>query len=123
VLFPCFKAFLDSTEQLIPNKKKHKQKTNYIGKHKQHTVKTQIAVNKTGLVVHKAKHTKGSTHEYMLFKKRRPVLSFNVELCLNLGYDGAQVDFPNFNCWMPFKRRSPGRKKRGVFSKMLSLEQ
>lgn len=123
-IFPGFKAFLDSTEQPIPRpKNKHKQKTFYSGKKKKHTVKTQIGVNKNGLIVHKAKHTKGSTHDYALFRRSHLALPSNVELGLDLGYDGAQVDFPNLKCKVPFKRRSPGRGKRGVKAKPLSLEQ
>jgi len=68
-------------------------------------------------------HTKASTHDYTLFKKSRLVLPSNVELGLDLGYDGAQVDFPSLNCKVPFKRRSPRRGKCCVVSKMLSLEQ
>jgi hypothetical protein len=46
-----------------------------------------------------------------------------VELGLDLGYNRAQVDFPNLKSKEPFKRRSPRRGKRVVISKSLSLEQ
>jgi len=60
----------------------------------------------------------------MLFLKEvDPVLPSNVKLGLDLGYDGAQVDFPSLKCKVAFKRRSPGRGKRGVKAKPLSLEQ
>jgi hypothetical protein len=42
---------------------------------------------------------------------------------LDLGYDGAQTDYPALKCEVPFKRRSPGRGKRGVKAKELMPEQ
>jgi len=122
--FPGFKAFLDATEQEIPRpKSKLKRKTHYSGKKKKHTVKTQIAVNTDGLIVHKTRHTKGSTHDYALFKQSHPHLPDNVRLGLDLGYDGVQGDIPDLKCEVPFKRRSPGRGKRGVKAKELAPEQ
>lgn len=123
-LFPGFKAFLDATEQEIPRpKSKLKRKTHYSGKKKKHTVKTQIAVNRNGLIVHKTRHTKGSTHDYALFKQNHPHLPDNVSLGLDLGYDGVQGDYPDLKSEVPFKRRSPGRSKRGVKAKELAPEQ
>ena len=123
-VFPGFKAFLDATEQEIPRpKSKLKRKTHYSGKKKKHTVKTQIAVNTDGLIVHKTRHTKGSTHDYALFKQSHPRLPDNVCLGLDLGYDGVQGDYPDLKCEVPFKRRSPGRGKRGVKAKELAPEQ
>jgi hypothetical protein len=53
-MFPGFKAFLDATEQEIPRPKaKRKRRTHYSGKKKRHTVKTQLTVNKQGLIIHK----------------------------------------------------------------------
>ena len=40
-----------------------------------------------------------------------------------MGYDGIQHDFPRFKAEVPFKRRSPGRGKRGVKAKELAPEQ
>lgn len=54
--FPGFKAFIDATEQEIPRPSaKLKRKTHYSGKKKKHTVKTQITVNKDGLIIHKTR--------------------------------------------------------------------
>jgi len=123
-MFPGFKAFLDATEQEIPRPKaKRKQKTHYSGKKKKHTVKTQITVNKDGLIVHKTRHTKGSTHDYALFKQSHPHLPDNVALGLDLGYYGVKTDYPELKCEVPFKRRSPGRGKRGVKAKRLTPDQ
>lgn len=123
-MFPGFKAFLDATEQEIPRpKNKHKRKTHYSGKKKKHTVKTQITVNKAGLIVHKTGHAKGSTHDYALYKRSHPNLPDNVRLGLDLGYKGIETDYPELNCVVPFKRKSPGRGKRDVKAQELSPEQ
>jgi len=42
---------------------------------------------------------------------------------LDLGYDGVQKDYPKLKCQVSFKRRSPGRGKRGVKAKELSADQ
>jgi hypothetical protein len=123
-VFLGFKAFLDATEQEIPRpKSKRKRKTHYSGKKKRHTVKTQITVNKAGLIVHKTRHARGSRHDYALFKWCHPSLPDNVRLGLDRGYDGVQNDYPDLNSEVPFKRRSPGRGKRGVKAKELTSEQ
>jgi len=122
--FPGFKAFLDATEQEIPRpKSKRKRKTHYSGKKKKHTVKTQITVNKDGFIVHKTRHARGRTHDYALFKHSHPHLPDNVSLGLDLGYDGVKKDYPELKCEVPFKRRSPGRGKRGVKAKELTPDQ
>ena len=95
----------------------------YSGKKKKHTVKTQITVNKDGLIVHKTRHAKGSTHDYALFKAHHPHLQDNVCLGLDLGYDGIHSDYPKLKSEVPFKRRSPGRGKRGVKAKELTPDQ
>ncbi len=123
-LFPGFKAFLDATEQEIPRPSdRAKRRTHYSGKKKRHTVKTQITVNADGLILHKTPHARGSRHDYALFKWRHPRLPGNVCLGLDLGYDGVQNDYRGFNALVPFKRRSPGRGKRGVKAVELSCEE
>jgi len=123
-LFPGFKTFLDATEQEIPRPKdKTKRRTHYSGKKKRHTVKTQITVNADGLILHKTPHARGSRHDYALFKWRHPRLPGNVRLGMDLGYDGVQNDYPGFNALVPFKRRGPGRGKRGVKARELTCEE
>ena len=123
-MFPGSKAFLDATEQEIPRPKaKRKQKTHYSGKKKKHTVKTQITVNQNGFIVHKTAHVRGSTHDYALYKHSHPDLPDNVRLGLDLGYKGIKTDYPKLNCVLPFKRKNPGRGKRGMKGPELSPEQ
>jgi hypothetical protein len=120
-MFPGFKAFLDATEQEIPRPKaKRKQKTHYSGKKKKHTVKTQITVNKDGFILQKTRHTRAAL-------MTMPCLSRVIRICrclgLDLGYDGVKTDYPELGCEVLFKRRSPGRGKRGVKAKGLTPEQ
>lgn len=123
-LFPGFKAFLDATEQEIPRpREKGKSRTHYSGKRKRHTVKTQITVNADGLILHKTPHARGSKHDYALYKWRHPRLPGDVCLGVDLGYDGIQKDFPDLRVLVPYKRRSPGRGKRGVKAEELTCEQ
>ena len=123
-LFPGFKAFLDATEQEIPRPgNKAKRRTHYSGKKKRHTVKTQITVNTLGVIMHKAPHARGSRHDYSLYNWRHPRLPGEVCLGLDLGYDGVQNDYPELKVMVPFKRRSPGRGKRGVKAKELTCEE
>jgi hypothetical protein len=123
-MFPGFKAFLDATEQEIPRPHdKRKQKSHCSGKKRKFTVKTQITVNQEGLIVHKTAHAAGSTHDYALYRHSHPDLPDNVCLGLDLGYKGIETDYPKLNCILPFKRKNPGRGKRGVKGPELSAEQ
>ena len=75
-MFPGFKAFLDATEQEIPRPHgKRKRKTHYSGKKKKHTVKTQLTVNKQGLIVHKTSHVRGSMHDYSSLQAQSPAFA------------------------------------------------
>ena len=123
--FPGFKAYIDATEQEIPRPKKDKQKrkTHYSGKKRRHTVKTQLAVNGKGLIVHKTNHARGRTHDYSLFKRNRPHLPEKVRPMVDLGYDGIKNDFPELKPMIPFKRRGRGRGHRGEKAPDLTPEQ
>jgi hypothetical protein len=108
-LFPGFRALIDSTEQEIPRPKgKGKRKTHYSGKKKRHTVKTQLTVNSSGLIVHRTNHARGRRHDYAVFKRNHPSLPEGVRPVVDLGYDGIQNDFPEMEPMVPFKRRSLG---------------
>lgn len=122
-MFPELKAFTDATEQEIPRpKNKRKRRTHYSGKKKRHTVKVQLTVNSDGLIVHQTGHVKGSMHDYSLFKRSRPHLPEEVQGEGDLGYLGVKKDFPHLNFKVPFKRKNPGRGKRGVRAEALSPE-
>ena len=62
--FPGFLSFIDSTEQHVPRPiNKQRRKVYYSGKKKRHTVKTQLMVNNSGIIIHKANHKKGRRHD------------------------------------------------------------
>jgi hypothetical protein len=122
--FPGFKAFLDATEQEIPRPHgKRKRKTHYSGKRKKHTVKTQLTVNKQGLIIHKSAHVRGSMHDYTLYKLSHPHLPDKVRQYFDLGYLGIRDDYPKLNCVLPIKKKNPGWGKIGAKAGELSVEQ
>lgn len=80
-------------------------------------------MNENGFIVHKTMHVKGSLHDYSLYKRSHPHLPSSVCLGLDLGYIGIKKDYPKLNCVLPFKRKNPGRGKRGVKAQELLPEQ
>ncbi len=123
--YPELKAFLDATEQQIPRpKNKRRRKSHYSGKKKKHTVKTQLMVNKDGLILHKTGHERGRKHDYDIFKKKHPKIPKNVELTTDLGYLGIEKDFPKIKSRIPKKKRKGKRRTKAEkkFNKKLSRE-
>ena len=104
--FPGFIASIDATEQEIPRpREKRKRKSHYSGKKKRHTVKTQLTVNRDGLIIHRTNHARGRRHDYAIFKQNHPKLPKGVRPGVDLGYDGIQNDFPELDVIIPFKKR------------------
>lgn len=125
-LFPGFKALIDTTEQEIPRPKRNKakRKTHYSGKKKRHTVKTQLTVNRKGLIVHKTNHARGRRHDLDIYRQRgHSDLPEEVEQDFDRGYDGVKNYFPDLKCAIPFKRRGHGRGHRGEKAEELTPEQ
>ncbi|MBI2185396.1 MAG: transposase [Thaumarchaeota archaeon] len=111
--FPGFKAIIDATEQEVPRpKNKRRRKSYYSGKKRRHTVKTQLTVNKDGLIMHKTSHVRGRVHDYTLYKEKHPNLPEQVNQTFDLGYYGVKNDFSGLNCSLPFKRQG-GRNRKG----------
>lgn len=109
--FPGFKAFIDATEQEIPRpKNKRRRKSYYSGKKKKHTVKKQYMVNSHGLILHETGHSKGRKHDYSVFKDKHPVTPKQVENVVDLGYKGADKDFPTVRFVLPIKKKRNRRK-------------
>jgi len=103
--FPEMEAFVDATEQEIPKPKdKQKNKDYYSGKKKRHTIKTQIAINTDGLLIHNSKSVEGKKHDYILFKEQPPPIPEDVETYVDLGYLGIEKDFPGMKVKIPFKK-------------------
>ena len=42
---------------------------------------------------------------------------------VDLGFLGILEDYPKFNCLLPFKKKSPGKGKKGVKAEPLSEDQ
>lgn len=103
--YPEMKAFVDATEHEIQRpKNKRKRKSHYSGKKKKHTVKTQILVNKKGIIIHKTKRRKGREHDYNIWKRTNPSVPPDVEVGMDLGYQGMQKDFPDVKSRLPVKK-------------------
>jgi hypothetical protein len=105
--YPDMKAFIDGTEQPLQRpKNKKRRKSHYSGKKKRHTRKTQLIVNKKGLILHKSKSVKGSKHDYELYKETHPSIPPDVELDGDSGYQGMEKDFPGMKVRIPPKERA-----------------
>jgi hypothetical protein len=107
--FPEFVSFIDSTEQQIPRPKdKRRRDAHYSGKKKIHTIKTQLMVNKHGIIIHKSAKKKGKRHDYDIYKENRPTTPKQVVNVVDLGYLGIEKDFPEQLSSLP------NRKKRNL---------
>ncbi len=105
--FPGFIAFVDCTEQQqIPRPKDNKiWKVYYSGKKKRHTVKNQLVVNNQGYIIHKLGHKKGRRHDYVIYKKNRPITPKDVVNVFDLGYLGVEKDFPEQLSALPYRKK------------------
>lgn len=123
--YPDLKEFVDTTEQEIPRpKNKKKRKRYYSGKKKRHAVKTQIAVNKKGIILDSSPHSEGKKHDYAMFKEHPPDVPEDVELGGDLGYEGMKKDFPDMKTKIPYKKPKGEKlsKKQKRFNKKFSRE-
>ena len=123
--YPEMRAFVDATEQEIPRpKNKKKRRKYYSGKKKRHAVKTQIVVNKKGIILDNSKHHEGKKHDYSIFKEETPEVPKDVELGGDLGYEGMKRDFADMKTKIPHKKPKGGKlsKKQKRFNKKFSRE-
>lgn len=104
---------VDATEQPIPRPGKKLKRTKYhSGKKKRFTIKTQIAVNKHGFIVHLSRASPGRQHDYKIFKLSAlpKIIPKNSRLYGDSGYQGIQKDFPELHSVIPFKRTKNHQK-------------
>lgn len=97
----------DATEQRIPRPlKKQKRNKHHSGKKKAFTIKTQIATNASGLIVHVSPPTPGRAHDYKVFKASNlpQILPKETKMYLDSGYQGIHTDYPDIDAVIPFKR-------------------
>lgn len=123
--YPEMKAFVDATEQEIPRpKNKRRRKKYYSGKKKRHTVKTQIVVNKNGIILDNSKHREGKKHDYSIFKEQTPKIPKDVVLGGDLGYEGMRKDYPEMKTKIPYKKPKSRKlnKKEKRYNKSFSRE-
>lgn len=96
----------DATEQ--PRQRpQRRQRRWYSGKKKRHTIKTQITANAQGKVLEVTGSYPGRVHDYRIFRQEGTAGALP-EACFHfadLGYDGAQRDYPDRTMILPFKRR------------------
>lgn len=107
-LYPEAVEFIgDATEQQIPRPKdKRNKKKYYSGKKKRHTIKTQIAIEKSSQqIIEISPSYPGRVHDYTIFKERKlpDKIPPGAPLYLDKGYDGAKKEFPNCNIIIPKK--------------------
>lgn len=98
----------DVTEQ--PILKPHdgrKRRPRHSGKRRDFTVKTQIAVNKRGLLAHVSETFGGRMHDYKIFKRSGlpEHVPRDAKLYADLGYEGIPKDYPHLRAVLPKKRK------------------
>jgi len=99
---------IDATEQEIQKPKdKKKRKDNYSGKQKRHTLKTQIAASKNGLVFHKTDALPGKISDINVLRATGVIRDMpdGIEVIVDKGYDGIQKDYPETDFYQPYKAR------------------
>lgn len=107
-LFPkLHDIFVDGTERPMQRPKdKDKQKSNYSGKKKRHTRKNTIISDKNKRIVYLGPTAEGKKHDYSMFKDEIPmdIKSKKHNFWMDLGYTGAENDYPKINIVMPKKK-------------------
>lgn len=102
-------VIVDATEQKIARpQKKRARKQHHSGKRKDFTIKEQIMGTKQKIILHVSDPIPGRTHDYVLFKRSGVPqwLSKNPDIAgrVDLGYQGANKDFPEATIILPVKR-------------------
>jgi hypothetical protein len=104
---PDLFAYVDATEQRIRRSGNYEQqKEAYSGKKKQHTRKTQLIVNESGIVRHLSRSSPGSKHDRKHFSHSGATTKIPPETIVggDCGYQGIQDDLPDHSVITPFKK-------------------
>ena len=103
---------IDATGQRLQKPKGERtQKKYYSGKHKAHMMKTQIAISRTKRILSVSDSVPGALHDYPLLQKSGFLshLHHQINTHVDLGYLGADTDFPDHRWVMP--KRKPRMKE------------
>lgn len=115
----------DATEQKVPRPQdKRSRKPYHSGKKRGFTVKTQIATNQKGFILHVSPTVGGRMHDYKLFQKSGlpQVIPKDIRLFGDSGYQGIQKDYPDIVAVLPFKRHR-GKKELTRSEKIFNKKQ
>lgn len=108
-------VIIDATEQRVNRpQKKRARKAHHSGKRKDFTVKEQIVGTKQKIILHVSDPVPGRTHDYKLFHRsgvpqwleKHPDIKARVDL----GYQGANTDYPKADIVLPVKRSQSKRE-------------
>lgn len=91
---------IDATESVIDRPINH-QKDWYSGKKKRHTIKTQIEIGMSSMLIYSNSFAKGSTHDFKLFKMSSCNHNIYSTLFVDMGYTG--IDKIHKNSIIPIK--------------------
>jgi len=102
-------VIIDATEQRVARPtKKRARKQHHSGKKKNFTIKTQIMATKQKVILHASDSLPGRTHDYKYFRQTDVPdwLEANpqIKARVDLGYLGANRDYPKANIILPVKR-------------------
>ena len=116
--FPWAKeVFIDGTERPIQRpKNKEKQKSNYSGKKKRHTVKNIVITDKNKRIGFLGATVRGKEHDFSILKEQASPdhMPKKIKKRLDLGFKGIDAQFPGHKISMP--RRKPRTKDLSEFA-------
>jgi hypothetical protein len=98
----------DATEQQVKRPKgKRKQRKQYSGKKKRHTIKTQLTVSKDGKILDVSRSYPGKVHDKKMMDTEKTIDRIPKESkhFLDKGYDGLPGDHPGYDIRLPHKKR------------------
>jgi hypothetical protein len=110
--------FIDGTERPIQRpKNKEKQKANYSGKKKRHTVKNIVITEKNRRIGFLSKTVSGKEHDFSLLKEQAPpgFIPEKVRKHIDLGFKGFAKQFPGHLVSIP--ERKPRKKDLSMSQK------
>ncbi len=111
-------VFIDGTERPIQRPKdRKKQKDNYSGKKKRHTVKNIVIADKNKYIGFLSKTANGKEHDFALLKEYAPPdnMPLKIKKHVDLGFKGIEKQFPGHVISMP--KRKPRIKDLSLFAK------